>query len=65
MGNEEDQRREKVTKPLSAQSDRSKESSELLTKKLHSEGVFRFRTFEEFNKWKERFRVDGITRDPT
>ncbi len=40
------------------------ESSKLATNKLpHPKGVFRFRDFDEFNKWKDRFRCDKPAED--
>jgi hypothetical protein len=51
---------------LSEQYDRSAKASELPTDRLaHPKGVFRFRTFEEFNKWKEKFGLETSPPDPT
>ena len=51
---------------LSEQSHRPEESAKPSTNKLpHPKGVFRFRTFEEFNEWKEKFVVGKGPQDPT
>lgn len=54
MGQEEDRESQKTSPPDSGRS-KSSESTNLLKKPPHPKGVFRFRTFEEFNKWKDRF----------
>ena len=63
---EEDRQGKEVHARLSEQSDRSVESAKLPTNRLaHPKGVFRFRTFEEFNEWKEKFVIGKSPQDPT
>jgi len=64
MGHQEDRESEGTSPPGSGPSDNS-ESTNPLKKPLHPKGVFRFRTFEEFNKWKDRFVCETSPRDPT
>ncbi len=63
---EEDREGKEVPAPFSEQAYRSIQSAKLPTNRLaHPKGVFRFRTFEEFNEWKERFVVGKSPQDPT
>jgi hypothetical protein len=57
MVNEEDRQCEEAPQPLSEHSDRPERVAELPKITLQAKGVFRFRTFEEFNKWKKQFTV--------
>jgi hypothetical protein len=63
---ERDEDRECQEAPVrpSQQSDHP-ESARLPNKLPHPKGVFRFRSFEEFNEWKEKFGVEKIPQDPT
>ena len=55
----EDVKCNEASQPVSEQFDRSEEAATLPTNKLrHPKGVFRFRTFEEFNKWKDKYGCD-------
>jgi len=64
MGNEED-RECKEAPPLSEQSDPSEKAAKLLANKLGHRGDFRFRSFAEFSKWKEKFGREKSPQDPT
>jgi hypothetical protein len=64
MGNEEDLECKQTPEALVTHSDRSQKAAELLTKKLHPKGVFRFRTFEDLNKWKDQFGPEKSPHDP-
>jgi hypothetical protein len=65
MGNAEDRERKEAPQRLSDGSDRSEKAAKLLTNKLGPRGVFRFRSFEEFNKWKDKFGHENSPQDPT
>ena len=65
MGNGEDRESKEVPQRLSEQSDPLKQAGKLFANKLGPRGVFRFRTFEEFNKWKDQFGDEKKSQDPT
>jgi hypothetical protein len=63
---DEDRECEEPELRLSEQDDRSAKASKLPTNRLaHPKDVFRFRSFEEFNKWKEKFGLETSPPDPT
>lgn len=64
MGPEED-RESNETSPPDSELSNGSESTDPLKKSLHPRGVFRSRTFEDFNKWKDLFECETSPRDST
>lgn len=63
MGHED--RESKETSPPDSGRINSSGGINPLKKSLHPRGLFRFRTFAEFNNWKDRFECETSPRDPT
>ena len=60
----EGEQRDEASQPVSKEFDRFEEAATPPTNKLgHPKGVFRFRTFEEFNKWKDKYECDKRPQD--
>lgn len=65
MGNEEDRECQEAPQRRSEESAVSEIGVKPLANRLGPRGVFRFRTFEEFNKWKDQFGHEKSPQHPT